>query len=175
MQAGYGLSPIEILACEAMLAGQIYCQNYVYSAQWLTGQASALGATSTVEQTTQINGDSDFVVQRIHLAAWSAVDTPITDPDYVLQIQIGGSARNLFDKPIGVNAIIGSFLSDKQPNNLPFPYLVEMNNNLVATLTNRSSTAANRVDLAYDGFRIFYQGAGDTDQMRRKIFKKLPY
>lgn len=169
----YGTSPIELLATQAMLDGIIYCQNYVYSAQWLTGTTTALGAAATVDALTQINGDSDFIIQQINLVAWEAVDTAIVDPDYLLQISIGGSARQLFDRPISVNAVIGNYLTDKIPATLPFPYLVEMNNNMLANLTNRTGTAANRVDLAYIGFRVFYQGDVPASTLRRDIFKKL--
>jgi len=168
----YGTSPIELLATDAMMQGLIYCQNYVYSAQWIAGTTFALGANQTVDFTTQINGDSDFIIQQINLVAMEDVDTPITDPDYLIQISIGGSARQLFDRPISVNALFGNYLTDKVPGSLPFPYLVEMNNNLLASLTNRTGDAANRVDLVYNGFRVFYQGAAAPSELRKSIFKK---
>ncbi len=171
----YGTSPIELLATDAMDKGIIYAQNYVYSAVWQAGTPVALGANATQEATTTINGDSDFVIQRIHIAAYSEVGIPITDPDYLIQIKIGGSARLLFDRAISVNAILGSFLSDKIPNSLPFPYLVEMNNNLVTELTNRTAVAANFVNVIFDGFRIFYQGDRAPSELRTQIFRKLAY
>lgn len=171
----YGTSPIELLTTEAMDKGQIYCQNYNYSAQWLAATPTVLGANLTVDITTQINGDSDFVVQMLQLVAWSAVGTSIQDPDFVLQLSLGGSARQLFDKPISVNAVCGSYLSDKFPASLPFPYLVEMNNNIVASLTNRTASEINRVDLIYCGYRVFYQGSQAPDQLRRSIFRKSAY
>lgn len=171
----YGTSPIELLATDAMDKGLIYCQNYVYSAQWTTAGGNQLTANGQIDALTQINGDSDFVIQRINYAAWSAVGTSITDPDYLVQVSIGGSARLLFDKAISIQAIFGNFLGTKVPNSLPFPYLVEMNNNLVTTITNRTAVAADRVDVAFDGFRVFYQGDRAPSEIRQQIFRKLAY
>lgn len=171
----YGTSPIELLTTDAMDKGLIYCQNYVYSAQWTVANGNQLTSLASVDDVTQINGDSDFVIQRINYAAWSASNVPITDPDYLIQISIGGSARLLFDKPISIQAILGSFLSNKEPNSLPFPYLVEMNNNLVTTLTNRTTVAADRIDVVFDGYRVFYQGDRAPSELRQNIYRKLAY
>lgn len=167
----FGTSPLELMATQAMLDGKIFCQNYVYTASWVAGTTTALG-TGTADVTTQINGDSDFIIQEINLVSWASAGVLIADPDYLLQISIGGSARQLFDRQISVLASFGNYTSYKVPGKLPFPYLVEMNNNLLAQLTNRTSTAPDRVDLAYSGFRIFYQGSTPPSMLRGQIFKK---
>lgn len=169
----YGTSPIELLATEAMLQGVIYCQNYVYSGLWSQANGNQLVANGVLDAPTAINGDSDFVIQEINFIAWQSVGVPITDPDYLIQISIGGSARQLFDRPLSVNALFGNYLTQKRPGKLPFPYLVEMNNNLLANLSNRTATDANRVEIEYYGFRVFYQGDTPPSQLRRDIFKKM--
>ena len=54
---GFGDSPLEIMACQAMLDGRAFLQGFTYSASWQTGTATALGANGTVEIATQINAD----------------------------------------------------------------------------------------------------------------------
>lgn len=169
----YGTSPIELLATRAMDEGKIFCSNYTYAAKWEAASGNQLIGNATVNAQTAINGDSDFIIQRIGFIAFSAAGTVITDPDYLIQINIGGSARQLFDAPLPMGAMFSNYVSDKVPSSLPFPYLLEMNNNLVTNLTNRTAVECNLAALVFDGFRVFYQGGEAPSMMRRRIFQKF--
>jgi hypothetical protein len=171
MKGGYGSSPLEIMACNAMLAGDIYCQFFAYSAVFQS--ATALGATSTVDVPVPINADSDFIIQELNLTSFTAADTPEIDPDYTLMLTVAGSGRQLMDRAQTVQNLCGSFLVNKAGGNqLPFPVLVQANNTLTVTLTNRSAVAANRVDVSLIGFKIYYIGEPQTAN-RRNIFHVL--
>lgn len=152
----FGDSPIELMAANAMLAGQIYCEQFTYSASWLTGLASALGANATVDQQLQINSDSDFVVQQLNFVSFSAADTIIANPDYLLNIIVAGAGRNIFDSPQDIVNMCGNFASNKIPGSLPFPRLIQANSTITNTLQNRTGTACNRAKLSYRGFKVFY-------------------
>jgi hypothetical protein len=161
---GFGSSPLEILAAEAMLRGEIFCQNFTYSAAFLTGTGSALGAAGTTTVPIQINQDSDFVVQAMQLQSWTAADTPEVDPDYLATLTVAGSGRQLMNQAQHVLTLMGSYAINKFPNRLPFPYLLTANTTFNVQLQNRSATAANRVDVSFTGFKVFYTG-GDRTQI----------
>jgi hypothetical protein len=163
----YGTSPLEIMACNAMLAGEIYCQFFVYSAVF-TG-ATALGATATVDVPVPINADSDFIVQELNLTSFTAADTPEVDPDYTMMLTIAGSGRQIMDRAQTVQNLAGSFLINKVPHTLPFPVLIQANNTVTTTLTNRSAVASNRCDVSLIGFKVYYIGDPSTAN-RRTIF-----
>jgi hypothetical protein len=164
----FGDSPIELMAANAMLSGKIYCESFTYSSTWLTGTASALGANGTVDQQIQINSDSDFVMQELCGVSYSAADTPIVAPDYTLNIVMAGSGRQIFDRPQDWVTTVGNYSVNRVPGSMPFPRILQANNTITNTLTNRTGTAANRVLLAFRGFKIFYLG---TD--RQSVFHVL--
>lgn len=164
----YGSSPVELLAANAMLQGLIYCESFTYSAAWITGTASALGANATVDQQIQINSDSDFVVQEWNFVSWSAADTIIGMPDYLLNVVMAGSGRQIFDRPQDIAVQCGAFTLNKQPGRIPFPRLLQANNTITTTLQNRTGTASNRALLAFRGFKVFYMGSD-----RQQIFHAL--
>ncbi len=171
MKGGYGSSPLEIMACNAMLQGDIYCQFFVYSAVFFG--ATALGATATVDVPVPINADSDFIMQELNLTSFTAADTPEIDPDYLLMLTIAGSGRQLMDRPNTVQNLCGSFLVNKAGGNqLPFPVLIQANNTVTVQLTNRSAVAANRVDVSMIGFKIYYIGEPAVAN-RKNIFHVL--
>ncbi len=163
----FGTSPIELLAADAMLRGTVFCNGYVYSAQWLTGTSSALGASATVDQPIQITSEADFVVQQIALTAWSGLGAIITDPDYTLNIAIS-SGRPWFDRAQTVRDVIGGFQSTITPFALTFPRLIPAQSTLTLTLANRTVTAANRVTVALHGFNVYYQ-----TETRQQVFHAL--
>jgi hypothetical protein len=171
MKGGFGSSPLEIMACNAMLTGEIYCQFFSYSAVFQS--TTALGATSTVDVPVPINADSDFILQELNLSSFTAADTPEVDPDYLLMLTVAGSGRQLMDRAQTVQNLCGSFLINKAGGNqLPFPVLIQANNTLTVTLTNRSAVAANRVDVSLIGFKVYYIGEPETAN-RRAIFHVL--
>lgn len=168
----FGASPLELMAMDAMLKGLVYCQAFTYSAIWFG--ATALGASSTVNVPTQITADSDFMVQRLNLVSFTALDTPEVNPDYTLLLTINGSGRQLMDQAQSVNNLCGNFFDNRVPCDLPFPYLIQANNTITAQLINRTVTAANRVDLSYVGFKIYYLSNPDgTPTSRQQVFHVL--
>lgn len=169
---GYGTSPIELMACQAMLDRRIYCYGFVYSAQWFG--STALGAAGTQAIPTQITSDSDFVIQRMNLISFSAAGTVQTDPDFTLNLTIAGNAVNLFDQAQPVLNVTGNFRGTVVPNDLPFPIVIPANNTLNATLVNRTNTAQNLTQLSYVGFKVKYlQNPDGTPTTRTQIFNIL--
>ncbi len=164
----YGSSPIELLACQAMLDSRIYAEAFTYSASWISTTGSALGATGSTEVQIQINGDSDFVVQEMNLQAYTAGPTLLTDPDYLLTITRAGSGRQLMNQAQHVLTICGNFQTNHVPSHLPMPFLCQASNIISCLLQNLTATAALRVDLALIGFKVFYTGGN-----RQEIFHCL--
>lgn len=162
----FGASPIELMAANAMMAGLVYCESFTYSSQWFGG--TALGASATVDQQIQINSDSDFVVQQMNLTSFSDLGTVIADPDYLLNIVMAGSGRQIFDRPQIARNQTGDYFANHIPGSLPFPRLMQANNTVTTTLQNRTATAANLVQLALVGFKIFYLSGN-----RQQIFHAL--
>lgn len=162
---GFGASPLELMATDAMLRGEVFCQHFTYSASWITGTNSALGANATVDQQIQINADADFIVQEVNLVSWSAANTIINEPDYLLTIIQAGSGAQLMNAAQHVLTMCGAYDTDRFPARLGYPILLKANATLTNTLQNRTAVAANRVDLAYIGFKVFYTGGN-----RRQIF-----
>ena len=168
----YGSSPIEMLALDASLKGCISCQGFTYSALWFG--ATALGANGTVNVTTQITADSDFIIQRMNLVSYTAADTPEVNPDFTVLLTLAGSGRNLMDQAQHVNNVCGNFFDNRVPNDLTFPILVQANNNIVAQLVNRSAVAQNYTLLSYVGFKVYYlQNPDGTTATRQQVFRVL--
>lgn len=169
--AGFGSSPLELLAQQAQLQGLIYCSHYNYSANWLTGTSTALGASATVESDIQINADSDFIVQEVNLQAWSAAGTLITTPDYLITVVNTGSGRQLMNQALPVSLYCGGYAgtnSIAESGVLSFPILFTANTTVANTLQNRTAVAANRVDLVFIGFKVYYLSGN-----RQKIFNVM--
>ena len=154
----FGSSPIELLAADAMLRGEVFCNGFIYSARWLTGTTSALGATATVDQVIQITSEADFVTQRVTATAWSAAGTLVTDPDLTLIIAIS-SGRPWFNQEQTLRDICGSFAGGDFPADLTMPRLIPAQSTLALTLANRTGTAWNRVTISLHGFNVYYQKA----------------
>lgn len=150
----FGSSPVEIMACQAMLQGWVYCYGFTYSA--LMFGTNALGASGQQIVTTQITSDSDFIIQRINLVSYTALDVPEVNPDFTVQLTIAGSAINLMDAPQHVNNICGNFFDNRVPSDLPFPILIAANQNLSNTTINRSAVAQNFTQYSYVGFKVKY-------------------
>ena len=168
----FGASPIELMACQAMLNRQIYAYAFSYSALWFG--TTALGASGTQAVPTQITADSDFVIQRMNLVTFSAPGTIVTNADFTLNLTIAGSAINLFDQAQHILNVTGDFLSTGVPNDLPFPILITANNTLTATLVNRTAVAQNFTQLTYTGFKVKYLSNPDgSPTTRTQVFAVL--
>ena len=78
------------------------------------------------------------------------------------------------DQAQTVQNLCGNFSQNKVPSELPFPYLIQANNTVSAQLTNRSAVAANRVDLSYIGFKVFYlSDENGNPTTRQQVFHVL--
>lgn len=160
---GYGNSPIEALACEAMIRGKAILQFFTYSAAFLTGTNSALAANGTTEVPIQINNDADFVCQQIAITSTTAAGTFLAVPDYTILLVAQGSGKQLMNQAQMVANLAGSFNGGQIVNYLPFPLLIQKASVLSVTLVNRTATAANRADVALVGFKIYYLGKNNWD------------
>ena len=156
------------MASDAMLRGEVFCEMFTYSAAYITGTATALAANGTTEVQTQINGDSDFLIQEINVIAETAAGTFLAVPDYLILIVIAGAGRQIMNQAQHVGNFAGAYNGGQVPARLPMPKLVQAANTISTTLTNRTATAANRVDVMYRGFKIFYSGGN-----RQQIFHVL--
>ena len=172
---GYGTSPLELMACEAMLNGLAYLDEFTYSATWLTATTTALGANGTVDVTIAINGDSDFVAQEYNLTGWSAVNTIVASPDLLITIVRSGSGREIMSDAQHVANLCGGYYASRSaPGRLPLASLYQSQNNVRVRLTDRSGVAWNRIDFNMRGFKVFYQknAQGQTGN-RQSIFHAL--
>lgn len=165
---GFGTSPLELMASDAMLRGEIFCEAFTYSAAYITATNTALAANGTTEVQTQINSDSDFVIQEINVTSTTAAGTFLAVPDYLILIVIAGAGRQIMNQAQMVANFAGSYNSNQIPGRLPMPKLVQASNTISTTLTNRTAVAANRADVMYKGFKIFYTGGN-----RQQIFHVL--
>lgn len=172
---GFGTSPLELMACEAMLRGLVYLDEFTYSASWLTGTGTALGAGGTVDSNIQINGDSDFIAQEYNLTGWSAVNTIVASPDLLITIVRSGSGREIMNQEQHVGNICGGFYTSRSfPGRLPLASLYQGQQTVRVRLQDRSAVAWNRVDFAMRGFKVFYQAneAGEVGT-RKGVFHAL--
>lgn len=147
-------SPIETILFDAMMEGKVFLDFFSYSATWNT-----LGANATTTQTTTVNADSDFVIQQLNLASFSAANTIVANPDYLLMIVDAGSGRQLFDASQHVSCVTGQQRdSGAMPWPLPMAKLIRQASTIAATLTNNTNQAS-LVNLSYVGFKVFYQNS----------------
>lgn len=165
---GFGASPIELMTTDAMLRGEIFCAEFSYSAAWITGTATALGANATVDVQIQINSDADFVVQEMNFLSFSAAGTVIALPDYLLTLVVAGSGRQIMNQAQPIRTLCGSYATSDVPGRLPFPLLLGANTTFTCTLANRTAVASNRADLVFRGYTVKYTGGN-----RQQIFHTM--
>ena len=173
---GFGTSPLEVMASAAMLKGLAYLDEFTYTASWIAGTPTALGANATVDVQIFINSDSDFIAQEYNLTAWTAVDTLYVSPDFLISIIRSGSGRELMSAQVPASNISGNYRSASAnfPGKNPISSLYQGNLNTTIRLTNRTGNAMNRVDFSLRGFKVFYQtnAQGQTGN-RQDIFHAL--
>jgi hypothetical protein len=177
---GFGVSPLELMACEAMLAGLAYLDEFEYSAAWIAGTPTALLSGGTVEVQIQINGDSDFVAQEQNLTAFADGD-PVPLPNLLLTVTRAGSGREVMNQAQHVGNNCGGYRSSNDggvavyPGKKPMAGLINANNILTCKLQNLSTVDFDRVDLDFRGFKVFYivnQVTGEQGS-RQRIFHAL--
>lgn len=185
---GYGASPLELLACQAMVHGLAYLDEFKYSCSWVKGTSSALTAKGDKTQTIQINSDSDFIAQEYHLTAQSAdYDQFGLLPNFLMMITRSGSGRDLMNQPVLVPNMCGNYcgwvgkeLDDKHPlanfpGRLSISSLYQGNSLVSIRLQNpMPDWNPNLVQFTMSGFKVFYQtnAAGQTGN-RQDIFHAL--
>lgn len=172
----FGTSPLELMATDAMLKGLVYLDEFAYSAAFIAGTTTALAASGTTDVQIQINNDADFIALEYNLTAWSALDTIIAAPDYLLTVIRSGSGREIFNQPQPVSNICGNYRSTSAsfPGKAPISALYQSNLTVTVRLQNRTVTAANRVDFTMRGFKAFYQTNADgLTGTRQMIFHAL--
>lgn len=153
---GFGVSPLELMACEAMLAGVAFLDEFVYSAAWIATTATELPALGTVDVQIQINSDSDFIFQEANLVDFFEGDI-VDNPNLLLTIIRAGSGREVMNQAQHVLNITGSHQSlGRVPGRKPMPGLIQANSTLTCRLQNLTSDVPDRVDLALLGFKVFY-------------------
>lgn len=174
---GFGTSPLEIMATDAMLQGLIYCDEFSYSAQYITGTATALGSLGTVDVQVQINGDSDFIVQEQNLTAFDNATPPVivASPNLLATIVRAGSGREIMNQADHVLNLFGSFAATRFPGRKPITGLIQANNTLTVRLQNLSTTVFSRVSVTFRGFKVFYtvNPASKAQGNRQDIFHAL--
>jgi hypothetical protein len=153
---GFGVSPLELMAADAMLQGIVFLDEFEYSAVW-TG-TTALAATSTVEVIILINGDSDFVVQERNIVAFDNQATPVLvpDPNLLITVTRAGAGRETMNQAQHVGNVLGSYQSNKVPGRRPMSGLWNAANTMSFKLQNLSPTNFGRIDIAFSGFKVFY-------------------
>jgi hypothetical protein len=176
MNNGFGTSPLELMACEAMLQGLAYCDEFAYNASFTTGTTTALAANGTTDVQIFINGDSDFIAEEYNLTAWSVAGTQIASPDITILIIRSGSGRQVMDQAMTVRNLCGNYgiTSANNPGRKPFASLYQSQQSVTIRLADRSGTNWNLVQFSMNGFKVFYQtnSKGETGT-RTGIFHAL--
>src|SRR5262245_62761607 len=171
---GFGVSPIELQACEAALMGLCYLDEFTYSAKW-TGP-TALGALLTIQVPIQINSDSDFVVQEQNLIACDNQATPVVvpAPNFLVTITRAGAGREVMDDAQHVSNLFGNYTPALNPGRNPMPALWSAKNTINVTLQNLTSTVFSRVQTSFRGFKVFYIANAQGEMgNRQSIFHAL--
>lgn len=171
----FGTSPLELMACDAMLQGLVYLDEFIYSASWIAGTPTALGALATIDVPIQINSDSDFIVQEQNFNAIvlesespDAEHICVTCPDLLVTIIRAGSGREVMNQAQPVVNMFGNYWSARFPGRKPVTSIWQGNNTITIRLQNRTTVAFDRVDITFAGFKVFYQTNSQGIQGNRK-------
>ena len=170
----FGTSPIELLATDAMLRGEIFCNEFFYNADFLAGTNQAIGANGTPNATVQITSEADFVCERLVATAWgAAAGTLLQDPDFTVNITIA-TGRPWFNAPLSLRNFAGTYAGAEKPSPMTMPRLIPLSSSLTVALVNRTATAANFLQIVFEGFNVYYQQNPDgTPVTRSQVFHAL--
>ncbi len=168
---GFGTSPLELMACEAMLQGLCYLDEFVYSARFVVGTPTALPATGTNTVQIQINDDADFISQMNNATVIASDHDCEPCPNMLVNIVRAGSGREVMNQPQHIQNIMGNFWSGNFPAYKPMPGLIQKKNTLTVQIQNLSSDAPDLVEIAFIGFKVFYtQNQNGEVGNRKAIF-----
>jgi hypothetical protein len=165
---GYGASPLEVLACQAMIQGLIYMDQFWYSTSWIAGTPTALTANGDKTTQIQVNSDSDFIAQEYHLSAKrNATDQFVQLPPFLITITRSGSGRNLMTEPQLISNVCGNYggyaldTNSNQyanyPSRLSITSLYQGNGTVSIRLQNPMAQDWAEVRFSMFGFKVFYQ------------------
>lgn len=112
---------------------------------------------------TGIEADSDFILTKLALTAYSAAAVPVVNPDYLSVIQDSGSGRLFQNQPIHVATLYGTA---QLPFILPEPQLIKASSVVTITLTNNDPAVAAVVNISLIGFKLFYSQGFTRDLLR---------
>jgi hypothetical protein len=168
---GYGNSPLEVMACDAMLKGLVFLDEFTYSAAFVLATPTELAASGTTEISIQIDSGADFLAQALNITAFDDSGAYIPEPNYLLTLVRGGSGRELMNQAQHVLNICGNYRH--QRGEKPCPGLCASMSQLTVRLQNLTSDAPARVDIALLGFKVFYLAVAGVQADRRKVFHAM--
>ena len=154
---GFGTSPLELLASEAMLQGLVYLDEFVYSVSF-NSTTTAIGSLGTGSVQLLINGDSDFVAQEMCVTVFTNTTTINASPNLLLTITRSGSGREIMNQPQHIQNLAGNYWNNAQPGRKPMPGKFEAATNVTFTIQNLRAQAEGRIDVSLIGFKVFYTG-----------------
>lgn len=165
---GFGVSPLELMASDAMLKGLVYLDEFTYSVPFITGTDSAIGSGSTKEVQLLINGDSDFVVQEQNFAAYDSASPAVVvvNPNLLITVTRAGSGRQIMNNPQHILNWCGGYTGTRFPGRKPSAGLWLAANTITVKLQNLGTTVFSRVDVAFTGFKVFYTTIEDVQGHR---------
>lgn len=180
---GFGTSPLELLARDAMVQSLVYLDEFTYSAKWIKGTSSELAPGGDKTIRININSDSDFIAQAYNFTALGATADDILGlGPFRLTITRSGSGRNIMDDGILVANLCGNYVqadgvqyAANSPGSLPISSLYQGNSTVTYRLQNLSTTLAPSLcEFVMRGFKVFYQAnrAGQVGN-RQDIFHAL--
>lgn len=177
---GYGSSPLEELAKQAVFQGILLMQEFTYSADYITGTTTALGAAGTVEAQILINTDGDFIAQMRNIVAFDNAGPPtvlVADPNFLIKVTLAGSGRNLMSSQQHVLNYLGGYASNKTPGYIPCPTLIPKGQIMTVQIQNLTATVFSRVQVSYSGFKAIYIQNPDTGRVgtRENVFNMPNY
>ena len=176
---GFGTSPFEILASQAMVAGLCYLDEFAYTAPFVAGTPTALTANADVTVPVRINSDSDFIALQYNIVGYdTTAPNPVLvpNPNVLIQITRSGSGRMLMSSPVHAALMAGNYYDGAGtiPGVLPISSLYQGNSQVDVRVINLSTVNFSRFDFVKRGFKVFYQmNAKGVTGNRQMIFHAL--
>ncbi len=155
---GFGVSPLELMASDAMLKGLVYLDEFIYSASFLVNTDSSITSSVTKEVQLLIDGDTDFIIQEQNISAYDVASPPavVVNPNLLLTVTRAGSGRQIMNQAQHVLNVCGGYTGTRYPSKKPMPGLWLAANTITVKLQNLGTVAFSRVDIAFIGYKVFY-------------------
>lgn len=142
------------------IGGKVYVARdyYVYEEDFA---AASLTAGATLQQSIDVQADSDFIWQKAvymaDIAGAAQTDSSRVIPLCTVQLIDTGSGRNLFESAVPVPSVFGS---GQLPFVLPVPRLFFARSTIQVQVTNYSAATAYGLRLSLIGYKAYPQGQG---------------